>query len=572
MSDFNSQLERMKSLMTYGRVNEDTAPSSNCSLEFHKEAADGNTYGIIREFSNYYIKQAKKGKELLPESYNYIGGYMNKRDYEYDSYQKALKNFELKLASINEACEGKVNIQTLDPFKREDLVIEGTEKMKDEIARQRQIMYNAAMIMNESTDYAVKGDGCKCDTKQPEAPKGKNGAEGNKEAKVEDQDKIQGTQGLDKKVGPFTVDPSKSKNTVNEGCKCGGKGCCECGKMNEEASATDTDFDDGLRPGLTSKIGDGDPFEKHETVEDSVVNEEASATDTDFDEGLPSNGEAGVGEADTDHNNDPFNNGTKGELNEEDGEEDFVDDEVENNDEDEWWNDDLESEDGEEGDEDFSGEELDINDDEDAAGEELDANNDEDVAGEDNVEVENEVDESDPESIRAEIERLQSLLDGMESDEFDGEEEPTDDYDLELSGDEEEFPESDEFEDVDDFEGDEELGGEDVDECGNSLYEAKRRYMNSIVESVKRDILNEDELHDFGKHPGYRKKPFTLPQNGEDRNKWGRDWNDESVHGEEPFGKQIGDSAPFDKLVNAVTKDVMYQLKKGVPLDNKKKD
>ena len=39
-------------------------------------------------------------------------------------------------------------------------------------------------------------------------------------------------------------------------------------------------------------------------------------------------------------------------------------------------------------------------------------------------------------------------------------------------------------------------------------------------------------------------------------------------------GSKIGDGDPFNKLVDAVTKDVMYQLKAGIPIEgeNKKKE
>jgi hypothetical protein len=100
-----------------------------------------------------------------------------------------------------------------------------------------------------------------------------------------------------------------------------------------------------------------------------------------------------------------------------------------------------------------------------------------------------------------------------------------------------------------------------MDECGDmSLMEAKTAYMNHIVESVVTNIINEDELHVFGKHPGYQKKPMELPITGEDNNQWGEDWNDDSVYSEEPFGTKIGDSAPFNKLVDAVTKDVLTKI------------
>ena len=175
-------------------------------------------------------------------------------------------------------------------------------------------------------------------------------------------------------------------------------------------------------------------------------------------------------------------------------------------------------------------------------------------------------DETDPEYLRSEIERLQGLLNDIEG----GDE--TSDLDSDLGDDT--LSDEGDF-DAEDTDFDEGLDSYDEDEdLNDDMYESKRNFMNSIVESVVKSLkgsINEDELHVFGKHPGYRKKPMQLPPTGEDKNEHGEDWNDESVHSEEPFGKQIGDSSPFNELVNNVTKDVMYQLKHGVTLDNKKK-
>ena len=153
-NSFNDQLSRMKALMTYGTVNEDAKHISSYNIEYKAKAADGKYYGIIRENSKYFVKVATPGKEMIAEAYQYIGGITNKANYEYNSYANALKQFELKLGSINEAYDEdrKVNVEALDPFKKEDLVIEGTEKMKNELARQRQIMRNACVIMNEATE------------------------------------------------------------------------------------------------------------------------------------------------------------------------------------------------------------------------------------------------------------------------------------------------------------------------------------------------------------------------------------------------------------------------------------
>ena len=94
--------------------------------------------------------------------------------------------------------------------------------------------------------------------------------------------------------------------------------------------------------------------------------------------------------------------------------------------------------------------------------------------------------------------------------------------------------------------------------------------MDSIVESVVNSILSEDEIHAWGKHPGYQKKPMELPSTGQDKNQWGEDWNDESVYSEQPFGTKIGDGAPFEKMVNAITKDVINKLSEAINGGKKK--
>ena len=85
---------------------------------------------------------------------------------------------------------------------------------------------------------------------------------------------------------------------------------------------------------------------------------------------------------------------------------------------------------------------------------------------------------------------------------------------------------------------------------------------------MKKEIVKEDvtKLNDFGKHPGYRKKPMNLPEPTEVAPNGARDWNDDSAKSTEPFGKQIGSSAPYDeKVVNILTDAVFNELKlKGI--------
>lgn len=554
MSKFDEQLSRMKALCTYGTVNEDKK-QSNYTLEYHATAADGKEYGIVKECSRFYIKSTTPDKKNLAESYQYIGGWANKKNYEYDSYNNALKNFELKMESINEAHDSKVNVETLDPFKKEDLVIEGTEAMRNEIARQRQIMYNTAMLMNESTEYAVKG-GSACSTSQPEAPKGAKGdkAEGSKDAKA-DPDYKGSKTGLIKKASPFKEDPKG----INESC-------------------CDTDLDAGLKRFASTENGEADTEHNNDPFTENV-NEETNDWAS---EGLPSS--AGVGEADTDHNNDPFNKSVN--EAEDDGTEDvetedaLEDDDIDLDDESEdAETEDVETEDALEDDDinlDDESEDDDMDLDDESEGDDFELDYEEDDAPNDvDFPSVGDGDElaGETSDIEAKIADLESQLEALKAQLNDKGYSEEDDYDYSegfgAEGvDDDDFDSEEDSFDTDEIEDDEEM--EDEDDF-DDMQESKKHIMGRIVESVVRKMLNEDELHVFGKHPGYRKKPMDLPPTGQDKNEHGEDINDDSVHNEEPFGQQIGDGDPFNQMVDAVTKDVMYQLKKGVPIEGEGK-
>ena len=565
MSSFENTLSRMKDLYTYGKELNESSKSNAYTLEHSAMAADGKTYGIIRECNKYYIKSASKGKETIAESYEYIGGICNKKNYEYSSYNNALKNFELKMASINEACDGKVNISTLDPFKKGDFIVEGTERMKDEIARQRQIMFNVSMLMNEGTEIGAdrKNDVVKFDGKQPEAETGKKGDECVTDKKADAKPEYAGskTNGVDKKVAPFNNNTTKCEDQLKEECECGSDSC-DCKK--DWGSV-------GVGKGKAPKdMGWG--IDGQQTVNEE---EEDWAS-----KGLPST--PGVGEADSDHNNQPFNKTVN-----EDEDMEFADD-VEGDDVDV----DAEEE------EDFDlGTEGDF-----------DAEGEEDLEGEDEMDMEDDAEFVDDEEdfdveggdddIMAQIEELQAQIDALKAQIEGGEEEldVEDDMDFDAEGEEDFGMEGDEFGDEETL--DAELDAEDdmdFEETGDieedgffhnpeyeddeqledlpdevSINESKRRKMNSIVESVVNSILSEDEIHAWGKHPGYQKKPMELPSTGQDKNQWGEDWNDESVYSEQPFGTKIGDGAPFEKMVDAITKDVVNKLSEAINGGKKK--
>jgi hypothetical protein len=541
MSSFNDAIERMKSLYTYGNINEDKQHSTH-TIEYHQNAADGKSYGIIRECNKFYIKCAPESKALVAEAYDYIGGICNKKDYEYTSYNNALKNFEIKLASIKEAVRGDMN-EAIDNFKTKSKILEGSDLMQMEIARQRQIMHNAAMIMNESSEIGAerKDDVVMYDKENPEAPKGGNTTPENKNTKADPEYEGSNTNGLDKDVTPFD-----EKVTVKEECE------CYCGEKEDWGS-------EGMCKGKDPK-NIGWDIEGQE-----IVNEEE-----DWDEGLPT--EAGVGEADTDHNNEPFNQ----QLNEE--EEDVEDDDVEVTEylDDEDADTDELSDDEEEID--LGVEDDENEDDEFTEDDDVENTEDGELDGEVETDDENEFDDDDVEDDETDVEVDLDVNDedeDAESEETESENEFDDDEwedfetedndelsDLNNDEDEEDFDD----EETDYYESDEDEDGL-VDECGigecGDLYESKKSVMNHIVNTVVNEILNEDTLHVFGKHPGYRKKPMELPTVGSDHTEWGDDWNDESVHSDEPFGSKIGNGKPFDKLVDAVTAVVMEQLKNG---------
>ena len=76
----------------------------------------------------------------------------------------------------------------------------------------------------------------------------------------------------------------------------------------------------------------------------------------------------------------------------------------------------------------------------------------------------------------------------------------------------------------------------------------------------------EDKLNVFGKHPAWRKQPMTTPPNKEVAINGAREWDDESAQGEQPYAEKIGDSSPYDEVVEQVMETVIRRL-----FDNKKK-
>lgn len=700
MSKRDEQLARMKGLMTYGMVTE----SKSAPVEESFAGADGKTYSIFREGTKFYIKSAPNGAKLVKESFDYIGGYMNKKNNEFTSYNQASKHLELKLRSLNEAYGVAKPVEVLNPEKKEELVLEMTDAMKASLSRYRQIMNNAAHIMNESAAISQSNTG------NPEAPKtasfsAKLGepytetAEAKLDADLKttanDPEKQGEPYGDEKKAEEYKDAQYVPDNSVANQKPSGGKVV----RVNEECEVSIEECEEWGSCGLpsdaqagTAEVGDDSPYTE-------TVNEEMEEP-TGFDaEGIFADDEMSLGEAE-----------------EEDFNLDDLDIDLDLDDENLEMDDDIEDIDAEEAEgefemepeaeEEIEGEESEIEslraeveelramindlmgeDEEDK----VEFEEEPEIEGEEEIEAEPEMEEEPeivPEShvqianaivesvIREKIEpdylakkaarakqdmatahrfamdtmddkqyhtlkdtrfgmaqvianelpkrelsekaknsiaenflEMQLLMvasdnlkkEGANADEavwkavvnsadricqmfrkyFRNNEDPLvaavmnakmeidnayadmqGGYDEEIDDYEsEEAPEMPET-DVDNvgFEGERELSDDEASE--RAYANAKNLDLNSC--NIKGKKINEEgtKLNVFGKHPGYRKKPMTLPATGSDKEGQNRDWNDESVYSEQPFGEKIGSSAPYEKDIEKIVNSIVESYKK----------
>lgn len=574
MNAFDKQHARMLDLINYKQVVNESE-NTRSSIEDSKIAANGKSYAIIRECSKYYIKTADADKHNIAEAYDYIGGITEKSKHEYTSCANARKDFNIIMMALNEDHGTK----TAEPVKEWDYVVEGTDSMKRELARQRQLMENVCKI----------GRDCQCD---PERVSGSNDpdkpyTDAGKASLDKDMPKANCKPASESDPYGDGKAPEKGKDVKDSDVLSQGKAVAtehpsggKVVRVNEANAAAGSDTDiNGAKDWNKGFCGNGDPKSNGWEMEGQQnVNED---DEKEWDKGLP--GSAGIGEADTDHNNDPFNKT----INEEEFTPDFQDPGVPaevNNPLEEGEDDeeevpeiiDGEGEDGAEiedepiDDAEIEGEPADDAEIEAEPADDAEGDDEFDFGGDDIDDRISEL-ESEIASIKAEL-GLDSEEEAIEDEPIDDTEieaEPADDAEIEdepidepISDDEldaEGEPVGDEG--VDDEMGDEFYG--DEDEC--IMNEAKKAVMDRIVEAVVKKVISEEAtvLHDFGKHPGYRKKPMTLPQTGTDKDINGaRDWNDDSVHNEKPFGSSIGDGKPYDQAVKIITDNIMAGLKK----------
>ena len=523
--DVNNQLNRMKTLMGYG-LNEGKKLSYN-SVEYSKVAADGKLYGIVREGTKYYIKVAPSTKATLAESFEYIGGFRNRKDNEYTSFANAQKQFDLKMMSLNESCKNKVNVESWNPDKNEYLTVESTNKMKREIERERQIMNNVSLIAEKKTQ--------------------------NLKPILEEKPKSEDLPGIDnqgknniKKNNPQTGNPVGAKgDPFNEKPSCKDGSCC-CNESSSEVLGWNRNSPEYLDKSHGTEIGDSAPFDdatarniddgdkivsKTGEMKNGVV--EGTAMHTSQNQNQPT---PGVGEIGDDQ---PFD-GEKGKQIDE-----AIDDIESDVDVEDPAGDDLEDEEGADVD-------LELDDDE---GFEDGEGFGEDEGFEDGEDFEEGDYEDDIESRLSSLEsKLDAIASAVGAD--------TTEADMgEYTDDEPLYDDDDDTED----EGDEE--DEEVYESRNyRKLMLKEAGLKRFSDAGRVPSGNMNRLNDFGKHPAYQKKVMSLPPKDFQEFPDYYDMNDDSVRNDTPYGVNIGDGAPFEvdvqSIEHAISESIIRYLKK----------
>lgn len=504
----SEELNRMKALINFGKkdINEDTNTGVlTPRVEYSTVGADGKTYGIIRECNKFYIKVApKKDTQVVAEDFDYIGGFMNKKQNEYPTYTIASKQFDLKMMSINEACAIKTPVTQYKEEEASDWQINETKEMRNELNRFNQILGNVQSILSEDksgftlnnskvpeapashpsdkkvnapfTDTAVaKGDK---DFTKTETNHEKAGAPFNEDGKVSDSD-MQSDKNPKGNDGDTYSEKAKyvPDDSVADKKPSGGKAVKmneskkRVVKLTEEQVIAWNKSKDYMDKSNGTEIGSSAPFtdevgcESNQCEADTEkIHEEVAAHNTDNQNSpAPHTGEVG--------DKAPFDEKVNEEI--------------------------------------------------------VDVNDVEGMETEDDVPFPEVADGGSYLDFEEDYNNFEQ--NGGFDDNFD-----QNAYDAAMEDMDDEF-ELDDYDDIQDF-------------------------TESILHMVKSRI-SEAKLDDFGKHPAYRKIPMTTPPNKEVAPNGARDWNDKSVETDTPFGTKIGSGAPFDQeTIDMLTDAIMQKM------------
>ena len=532
------QIATMQHLINFG-ANENSSKASKPIVEFKRKAANGKTYGIIREATKYYIMEApQKDTEILAEDFDYIGGFNNRKENEYNSYSKASNALDLKIMSINETVNKENRVIVEAPKPKAEWEDNITESMRKEIDRFKTITSNVAKILKEdkqkswgeipSEHTLPEAPATHPSEKEVNAPFTQSGvAKGEKDFDKEqhnhetagtpyDKDgksSVEKNMQSDKKpvvktdaeylTNEKTYEP---ENNVASEHPSGGKvvrvnenkGKKIRLKLTEEQVLAWNNNKNYMDMSNGTHVGSSDPF-VHELGEKS--NQTEADTDPIIKEG---NGDSVVYDHPLDQEA-PTPGTTDVET--EDGDP-FIEVVTEGIDAD-----------------DVAGfEDDDFEDDDEVPFPEVDDDED--------VEVEDDWEKPEEDEYEIDIDDTEAYNEAPENDR--------------------EFTVARANKDIEDLR--RELQSNAYDEYGDDdfgMYESRRRR------------LSEDKLNAWSKHPAWRKQPMTTPPNKEVAINGAREWDDESAQGEEPYAKQIGDGSPYNEIVSKIMESVIGRIARG---------
>lgn len=530
------QIATMQHLINFG-VNENSSKASKPIVEFKRKAANGKTYGIIRESTKYYIMEApQKDTEVLAEDFDYIGGFNNRKENEYSSYSKASNALDLKIMSINETVNKKDRVIIEAPTIKADWEDNITESMRKEIDRFKSITNNVAKILKEDkqswgeipSEHTLPEAPAKNPSDEKvNAPFTQSGvANGEKDFKKEEHNHETAGTPYDKD-GKSSVEKNmqsdkkpvvktdaeyltkektyEPKNNVASEHPSGGKvvrvnennGHKIRLKLTEEQVLAWNDNKNYMDMSSDTHVGSSDPYTNE-------LGKESNQTEADTDPIIKEgNGDSVVYDHPTDQNAP-----TPGTT-------------------------DVETEDG------------------DPFVKPINEVDGDEAAGFDDVPFPEVEDDDYGTRFDKEYADFEASQEGMEDEpetKDDWEKPDEDEYEVELDDDSGFDPNVDYAAGLNPDKDIQDLLNHDYDD--EDLYENRRN----------RRRLSEDKLNVWGKHPAWRKQPMTTPPNKEVAINGAREWDDESAQGEEPYAQQIGDGSPFSEVVKEVTEAVLKSL------------
>ena len=536
MAKYDDQLARMNYLMEF--KNQPKEVRSN--IEYHANGADGKVYGILKEGTKYYIKTTENGKENIAESYDYINGFVNRRENEFKSYNDATKHLELKLMSLNEAYGKKQDVSTVDLKRNDKAFANLTEEARKELDRMHQIFENSCKI----------GKDCSCD------PESKGKASPDNTTKNNDPFSKKVTADMDYKGSNGTVEGATDNKKVS-----GVEEDLKSDKMKSANSGSEKDFKDAH----DDLDGDGVADKKPKGGKAVMVNEGIFEEEPELGNELGDElGNEGI--------NDPVDPVNVG------GEEPL--DDIDNSDfEGAPVSDDLSAEDFEGNnfaDAELGGEEGLVGEPED----DLDTILEEFLKAEENVEESEPVNEEDaivgPNKVMDKegnsINGTNNGVDGETGEEWKRieESEGGNVNDPAKQGNEETMKSyqakgSMPAQSWDHMKLNESKINALVENITNMLINgSKAKKKETLEEKITRIVKEEaTKLNVWGKHPKYGKEPMTHPEAKEVlAGTADRDINDDSAKGSERYGKKIGNGKPFDQAtIDNLTDQVLAKIK-----------